>query len=158
MAAAVAPAQPLVSTGERKPDNRQVTTPANLTYAQSAQGCHHVLQAPSPASTESLLGTVEGYTLSSIGPAFSSMPATPALSLHGQEQCSTQIDLFLKFSALLERGLANTAAQISRDMKADFANLGTRMEAIESKLDITVSHTNQNAANIQTLQDQLDTA
>lgn len=36
--------------------------------------------------------------------------------------------------------------------------LGSRMEAIENKLDMTVSRTNQNSDHIQVLQDHLDIA
>lgn len=67
-------------------------------------------------------------------------------------------DLFLKLSELLEKGLAATAAKIPGEIKADFQNLGHRMEAIENKLDMTVAATNQNSNYMQTLQDRLDLA
>lgn len=44
------------------------------------------------------------------------------------------------------------------EIRADLQNLGSRMEAIESKLDATVTRANQNMDRIQDLQDQLETA
>ena len=67
-------------------------------------------------------------------------------------------DLFLKFSMLLERGLSQTAAKITNDLKGDFQALGSRIEAIESKMEETVAATSQNSGQIQTLQDQLEVA
>lgn len=138
---------------ERNPDQRQVILPATHTYSQVAQGTPRPPLVPSPASTESLLGrTMEDYSLSPVGPALPRMQTTPSPGMLAQDQVSPHQDLFLKLSDLLERGLANTADKISRDLKSDFTNPGTRKEAIEHKLDIMV------AAHIQVLQDQLDTA
>lgn len=67
-------------------------------------------------------------------------------------------DLFAKFSALLNRGLHNTAHKITSDIKADLQSIGTRMEIIETNLETTISRTNQNTACIQLLQDQLESA
>lgn len=67
-------------------------------------------------------------------------------------------DLFLKFSALLDRGLASTAAKITGEIKADLQNIGSRMEAKETKLEQTAATSHQNSDLIHTLQDQLDTA
>lgn len=69
-----------------------------------------------------------------------------------------QEELFSKFSTLLERGLANTASQITNAIKSDLSNLGSRMEAMEDKIDHTVARTNQNAAHLQSVQEQLETA
>lgn len=67
-------------------------------------------------------------------------------------------DLFSKFSTLLERGLEATAAKITGEIKADLQNIGSRMDAIEGKLDQTAAVSHQNSDLIQSLQDQLDTA
>lgn len=99
MAAAASSAQYHAAKGEQ----RKVIAPATLTYSQATQGSHHIPHAPSPASTESLLGTIEGYALSPAGPALSSMPVTPAISCHEQDNVSLQEDLFLKLSALLKK-------------------------------------------------------
>lgn len=67
-------------------------------------------------------------------------------------------DVFLKLSDLLDRGLSNTAAKITNEIRSDFQNLGARMEAIEHKLDITVSRANQNTEHIHVIQEQLEVA
>lgn len=59
---------------------------------------------------------------------------------------------------MLDKGLAQTAAQITGDIRQDFQMLGQRMETIENKLDMTVSRTIQNSDHIQVLQHQLDIA
>lgn len=61
-------------------------------------------------------------------------------------------------SELLDRGLAQKANKITSDIRADFQNLGSRMKAIEQKLDITVSRANQNTDHIQVIKDQLEVA
>lgn len=98
-------------------------------------------QAPSPSGTTQPLSTAYG------NPDFTIRDIT-----------SLQEDLFAKFSTLLERGLANTASQITNSIKSHLNNLGSRIEAMEDKIESNVSTTNQNAAHIQTLQDQLDMA
>lgn len=159
MAAATAATQPHAAYTDRAQDLRQVLAPVTLTYSQVAQNSPHPPQAPSPASTESLLGlTMEEYAMSPAGPSLPHLHATPSPGLLDQDPTTLKADLICKISDLLERGLANTAAQIISNIKSDFANLGTRMEAIENKLDITVSRANQNTAHIQVLQDQLGTA
>lgn len=50
-------------------------------------------------------------------------------------------DLLSQLSALLDKGLAQTAAKITGDISEDFQILGSRMEAIENKLDQTISKT-----------------
>lgn len=82
-------------------------------------------------------------------------------SNHGapaQEHPFNAADLYLKLSALLDKGLASTAAKITGDIKVDLQNIGSMMEAIESKLDRSAAVSHQNSDLIQILQDQLDTA
>ncbi|XP_077341249.1 uncharacterized protein LOC143986718 [Lithobates pipiens] len=55
-------------------------------------------------------------------------------------------------------GLASTAAKITGEIKSDLQNIGQRIEAIESKLDVTAAVANQNSDLIHSMQDQLDTA
>lgn len=142
----------------RTQENRQVLAPATLTYSQVAQSSPkhpqvapyspHIAQAPSPASTESLLGfNMEEYAMSLAGPSLPHVQVIPPPGYSVQDITSLQEDL-------LERGLANSAAQITNNIKSHFANLGSRMEAMENKMDSIVTRTNQNAAHIQTLKEQ----
>lgn len=59
---------------------------------------------------------------------------------------------------MLTRDLAQTPAQISSTIQADFHHLGARIEAIEMKAYQTIDRTNQNTARIQELHNQLDNA
>lgn len=68
------------------------------------------------------------------------------------------VDLYLKLSTLLKKDLASTAAKITGDIKVNLQNIGSRMDAIECKLDQTTAVSHQNSDLIQTLHDQLDTA
>lgn len=86
--------------------------------------------------------------------ALSVSPSQPGC--HGSDMPLNLEDLFQKLSELLDRGLATTAAKITGDIKADFQNLGSRMEAIEHKLDTTVARANQYMDLIHVLQNQLD--
>lgn len=52
-------------------------------------------------------------------------------------------EMFSKLTGLLDRGLTNIANKITNDMKGDFQNLSVRMEAVEHKLDCTISKTNR---------------
>lgn len=63
------------------------------------------------------------------------------------------VERFQKFADLLDRGLAQTAAKITGDLKADFQNLGTRIATIEHKLEETIAATNQNSKHIHTVQE-----
>lgn len=131
MATATTATQPHAAYTDRAQDLRQVLAPATLTYSQVPQSSP---QAPSPASTESLLGlTMEEYAMSPAGPSLPHLHATPSPGLSDQDPTTLQADLICKISDLLERGLGITAAQIISNIKSDFANLGTRMEAIENK-------------------------
>lgn len=169
MPAATDSAQPHAAYPTRALENRQVLAPATVTYSQVAQSSpnlpqaaphgQHMPQAPSPASTESLLGLhMEDYALSPSGPSPPHLSANPSPGYSVKDFTTLQEVLFAKLSTLLERGLANTEAQITNTIKSDFASLGSRMEAMEDKIGSTVIRTNQNAAHIQTLQEQLDTA
>lgn len=138
--------QPHEAHTEGTLEQRQVIAPTTLTYSQVIQGVHQPPLAPSPASTESLLGhTLEDFALSPLGPTHTHQMATPSLGYLDRDPATPPPDLFLRLSDLLKRGLASMAAQITRDIKSDFQNLGSRMEAIESKLDFTVSRNNQNS-------------
>lgn len=156
MAAAASPNSQSVETSQ---EPRRVLTPASLPYPSTALGALQTPAPHSPASTESLLA----QALGSCGlPAMGPSPAPSRLSLTpstpGNDASVPVQDIFLRFSELLEKGLAQTAAKITGDIKVDFQSLGERMGAIESKLDITVSRANQNTAQIQLLQEQLETA
>lgn len=59
---------------------------------------------------------------------------------------------------MLSRGLAQTATQITSTIQADIHNLGSRIEAIEQKVEHTLATANQNTAHIEDLQDQLEAA
>lgn len=59
---------------------------------------------------------------------------------------------------MLDHGLTHTASKITRDINADLQNLGSHMEAIDLKLDVTVSQANQNTDHFQDLQEQLEIA
>lgn len=118
---------------EGSQDQRQVLAQATLTYSQVIHGSTQLPLAPYPASTESLLGhAMEDYTFSPVGPSQTHLLATPSPDFPGQDPATPPADLFLKLSDLIERELANTAAKITRDIKSDFQNLRSRMEAIET--------------------------
>lgn len=57
--------------------------------------------------------------------------------------------LFEKCSDLLDKGLIRLASQITADIKAKLQGLGSRIEAIRSKQDLTVTPTIQNTELIQ---------
>lgn len=169
MAAGTEAKQPHASLQAKAPEHRQVLTSATLTYAQAAQGTPimpqtaphglHKPQASSLASTESLIGRhMEEYALSPSGPSQPHLPAYPSPGFSIRDITTLQEDLFAKFSTLIERGLANTATQITNSIKSVLTSLGSRIEAMEDKIESTVSRTNQNTAHLQTLQEQLDTA
>ncbi|XP_040181316.1 uncharacterized protein LOC120915124 [Rana temporaria] len=67
-------------------------------------------------------------------------------------------ELYARISEMLERGLAQTAERITGEIRADFQNLGSRIETIEHNLDVNVARTTQNADHLQYMQDQLELA
>lgn len=147
------PHSPHAALPARAQENRQVLAPATLTYSQVAQGTPslpqaaphglHMPQDPSPASTESLLALhMEDYALSTSGPSLLHLSANPSPGYSVKDITTLQEDLFAKFSTILERGLANTAAQITKTIQSDQASLGSRMEVMEDKIDNTVSRNN----------------
>lgn len=75
---------------------------------------------------------MEDYTLSPVGPSQTHLLETPFPGFPGQDPATTPADLFLKLSDLLKSRLANTVAKITTDIKSDFLNLGSGMEAIEN--------------------------
>lgn len=66
--------------------------------------------------------------------------------------------MFSRFAEMLDRGLAQTAARITTDIKTDLQMLGSRIETIENRVDSTMNRVNQNTDRIQDLHDQLETA
>lgn len=132
-----------------------VQNPPQAAPGSTVSICH--TEGPFPAFMESLIGhTMENLLCSPMGPneAYSGSPQQPGLP-HTDSLINTA-DLFHKLSELLDRGLSTTAAKITGEIKADFQNLGDRMETIEHKLDNTVAKINQNSDHIQVLQDHLD--
>lgn len=106
----------------------------------------------SPASTESLQSYSFGdQAFSPGGPVAPSYADFPYPGTSPRPILSLSADLYLKLSALLEKGLASTAAKITGDIKAGFLNIGARMDAIECKLDQTAVVSHQNSDLIQTL-------
>lgn len=149
--------------------HRPVLTPPTLTYAQATQGPSHALQtlhqsaqkpqAAAKASTGSTNMALQEMSLQALPTQaqLSGVAHQPSgFSLNDFTQM--QEEMFLKFSSLLEKGLATTAHQITNTIKADLSNIGSRIEAIEEKVECTVSKTNQNAAHLQSVQEQLDVA
>lgn len=61
-----------------------------------------------------------------------------------------------RFSALLEQGLDKTSKKITGDQKQLFQVLGSRINAIENKLDTTVGRTNPNTDRICHLEASLE--
>lgn len=101
---------------------------------------------------------MEDYLLSPLRPA-----EAYSASLHHIAPASTDFlinttELFNKLSKLLDRGLTTIAAKITGDIKADFQNLGDRIETMENKLDTTVARANQNCVYIHVIQEQFDNA
>lgn len=91
---------------------------------------------PSPASTESLLSHSFGEPpFSPAGPDLAAFTDSPQYDAPARDHTFNIEDLYLKFSSLLDRGLASTADKIMWEIKADLQNIGARMEAIETKLD-----------------------
>lgn len=84
--------------------------------------------------------------------ALTPMGVTPLHSCYnpGPEPLTTSSPIlgtyFYRLLDLLEKGLAQIAAKITGDIKADFHNLGSRIKAIENKLDITVSREHPGSA------------
>lgn len=141
------------------PDNRQVITPATLAFPPPAISTAPLNASPSMHSTD----TLHDHSLATL--MLSPMRHSSTLqhtsnNMGGPDPDMPQNagDLFIKLSELLERGLANTAHKITNDIRSDFQNLGTRIEAIEQKLDFTVARANQNTDHIQVIQEQLDVA
>lgn len=66
--------------------------------------------------------------------------------------------MFARFEEILDRGLAQTAARITTDIKIDLQMLGSCIETIENRVASTITRVNQNTDRIQNLHDQLDTA
>lgn len=79
---------------------------------------------------------------------------TTQLSLHQQDMAF----IFTKFAEMLDRGLSQTAANITSDIKQDLQSLGTHIETIKTKVDATVARANQNTDRIQDLHNLLDVA
>lgn len=67
-------------------------------------------------------------------------------------------ELFARISELLDKGLAQNADRITGEIRADFQNLGNRIEQIEHKLDVTITRANQNTDHLHFMQERLDTA
>lgn len=131
--AAAAGSQPHASTMDGGSEQRQVLTPAILNYTPLSHGISQQAMTSSPASTESLIGhTVGDQAFSPAGPnrPYYNYFTTPGL--HPQDHNFNAADLYDKLSALLERGLATTAAKITGDIKSDLQNIGSRIEVIES--------------------------
>lgn len=57
--------------------------------------------------------------------------------------------MFNRFAELLDRGLAQTAARITNDIKTDLQLLGSRIETIENRVNSTIDRVNQNTDHIQ---------
>lgn len=153
-----AAAQQHASDLEGNVEQRQVIAPALLTYTLANQSILLQQMTPSPASTDSLISRhFEDSAFSPIGPTLIQQGG-PFPACQTPEAGPQSDDLLSKLSALLDRGLANTATKITGEIKANFQNLGSRTEAIEHKLDLTVATANQNSDHIQTLQDRLNSA
>lgn len=117
--------------------------PVSLAYTPAGLQGIQKWMTPSPASRESLLGCDFGDSaFSPAGPPLHPQQGVAVPFNPTQDMYSQPGDLFLKLSALLNKGLAATAAKITGEIKADFQNLGSRMEAIENKLDMMVAVTN----------------
>lgn len=135
---------------------RQVLHPATLSYTPLMPGSAPTATTPSPASTMSLLERSMGpYGLSSLEETPTNTDSIPAQAL---DVTFNVADLFSKISELLDRGLTQTADRITCELRSDFQNLGTRIERIEHKLDVTISRANQNTDHLHFMQEQLDTA
>lgn len=112
-------------------EHRQVIAPATLAFTPQTNPHKALMVTPSPASTESLIErSMDNFTLSPLS-------NTPAHQVAMTSVGGLDIDLplnagylFLKLSDLLDRGLTNTAIKITNDIRSDFQNLGSRMEAI----------------------------
>lgn len=140
-------------------EHRQALTPATLAYTHLASTSITHIASPSPASTESLIErSMDTHKLSPMGENPDRMDNVTTPEGPEMDILLNAGDLYLKLSELLDRGLTHAAKKITNDMHSDFHNLGSRMEAIEHKLDITVSRANQNTDHIQVMQEQLDTA
>lgn len=63
-------------------------------------------------------------------------------------------ELFARISELLDKGLTQNADRFTGEIRADFQSLGSRIEHIEHKLDITITKANQNTDHLQFTQDQ----
>lgn len=139
--------------------------PAHLTTLQAASPAHTAhsgsrvstppLGPVSPTSAESLID----HTLEELG--LSPMEAGPPQAQPrdlGLAQLEAVADLFPRFADLLDCGLHNTANKITSDIKADLQVLGSRIEVMETKLDATISRTNQNTDCIQMIKEQLEMA
>lgn len=113
--------------------------------------------APSPTSTESLLGTsMDGLPMTPMHD-----PLTGLVNCEGGT-CSTAListdfpTMMTAFSQMLSKSLALNAAQITSSIHADLQQLGMRIEVIEKKADQSVARINKNSARIQDMQDQLE--
>lgn len=84
-------------------------------------------------------------------------PGDPLLGM-GQipSQSHDMALMFAKFAEMPDRGLAQTEAKITADIKMHLQSLGSRIAAIEDNMDATMVHTNQNTDRIQDLHNQLD--
>lgn len=113
----------------------------------------------SPASPESLINqTLDDLVMS---PMVAPSPRSGDLPLGPTQLPLQQPDvafIFSKFVEMLDRGLSQTAARITSDIKHDLQSLGARIETIETKADATVTRANQNTDCIQDLHNQLDVA
>lgn len=121
---------------------RQVVLPATLTYLPQLQSAATSLNTSLPENTVSLTH-----------PDFASTQAAQALDVPFNVP-----DLFFKLSELLDKGLTLNAERITGEIRADFQNLGTRIDHIEHKLDVTISRANQHSDQLHFMQEQLDTA
>lgn len=111
-------------------------SPAHLDLPPGPQGHCQQYMIPSPASTESLLSHSFGEPpFSPAGPDLAAFTDSPQYDAPARDHTFNIEDLYLKFSSLLDRGLASTADKIMWEIKADLQNIGARMEAIETKLD-----------------------
>ena len=156
MASAAAPHK---SRAEEKPEGRNLSEAAPLLFNPLVQVNNQQDIPPSINSAEPLVGcNMEDFAIPLMGPNIGNQAAQFSVSPLTAASAFSVTDLYQALAELLDRGLSQTATKITGELKADFQNLGTRIEAIENKLDQTVAATHQNSEHIQTVQEQLDVA
>ena len=106
----------------------------------------------------------EGVIPSNVGHIIpAEIPSQNPVNVHTNAEQARDVsfnvtDLFNRISEMLDRGLAQNAERITRDIRADFQCLGNRIETIEHKLDINIARIDQNADHLLFLQEQLEAA